>query len=109
MPPTSNTPELAQRLKARWTEAFGEERVGLVQSKGMGAEDFPFFTVDPTIPTVYWAVGGTPPKDLLAAEMGGPPVPSHHSPFFKVEPEPSVRAGVESTVIALRELLGPAP
>jgi hippurate hydrolase len=28
-------------------------------------------------------------------------VPSHHSPLFKIAPEPSVRAGVESTVVAL--------
>lgn len=109
VPPTSNTPELAQRLKGAWRDAFGEARVGLIPTEGMGAEDFPFFTVDPTIPTVYWAVGGTPPEAFRAAENGGPPVAGHHSPFFKIAPEPSVRAGVESTVVALMELMGTAP
>jgi metal-dependent amidase/aminoacylase/carboxypeptidase family protein len=72
--------------------------------EGMGAEDFPFFTVDPDIPSVYWSIGGTAQTDIDAEENGGPPVPSHHSPLFKVEPA-SVSTGVESTVIALLELM----
>jgi hippurate hydrolase len=106
VPPTQNTPELARRLKGAWTEALGEARVVDIPSKGMGAEDFPFFTVDPGIPTVYWRIGGTPRAAFDAAARGGPPVPGHHSPFFRIAPEPSVRAGVESTVVALLELLG---
>lgn len=103
-PPTVNTPELTRRLKTAWAEAIGEEVVQYLPTKGMGAEDFPFFTIDPSIPTVYWAVGGTPQEWFDAAEQGGPPVAGHHSPFFKVAPEPSVRLGVESTVVALFEL-----
>jgi hippurate hydrolase len=105
-PPTVNTPELAGRLRGAWEAALGEDRVGTVPTKGMGAEDFPFFTIDPDIDTVYWAVGGTPKAAFEAAEAGGPPVPGHHSPFFRIAPEPSVRAGVESTVVALLELMG---
>jgi hippurate hydrolase len=71
----------------------------------MGAEDFPFFTVDPSIPSVYWAIGGTPAQDFERAKAGGPPVPSHHSPLFRISAEPAVRAGVESTVVALMTLL----
>ena len=72
----------------------------------MGAEDFPFFTVDPDIPSVYWAIGGTPKQHFERERAGGVPVPSHHSPLFKIAPEPSVTAGVESTVVALLELMG---
>jgi hippurate hydrolase len=71
----------------------------------MGAEDFPFFTTDPYIPSVYWAIGGTPAADFERAEAGGPPVPSHHSPLFKIAAEPSIRASIESTVVALLELM----
>lgn len=106
VPPTTNDPELANRLEAVWAETLGDDRVGYVPTKGMGAEDFPFFTVDPTIPTVYWAVGGTPEADFIAQDNGGPAVAGHHSPFFKISPEPSVTTGVESTVIALMELMG---
>jgi len=38
-------------------------------------------------------------------QAGGPSVPRHHSPLFKISPEPAVRAGVESTVVALMTLL----
>ena len=106
VPPTNNEPALVRRLKQAWATNLGEERVVHVPTKGMGAEDFPFFTVDPDIPSVYWAVGGTPQEDFDREAAGGAPVPSHHSPLFKIAPEPSVRAGVESTVVALMELMG---
>ena len=72
----------------------------------MGAEDFPFFTTDPAVPSVYWAVGGTPQARFDEAEKGGAPVPSHHSPFFRIDPDAAVPLGVESTVLALMELMG---
>jgi hippurate hydrolase len=46
---------------------------------------------------------------LDVAENGGPAVPSHHSPLFKISPESSVTTGVESTVVALLELMGDRP
>ena len=105
VPPTTNDPELARRLRGLWQENLGEDQVISVGSRGMGAEDFPFFSTDPDIPSVYWSVGGTPAEDFEWAAAGGPPVPSHHSPLFKISPEPSVTRGVESTVLALLELL----
>lgn len=106
VPPTVNDAVLARRLRHAWAGSLGSERVINKPSKGMGAEDFPFFTVDPDIRSVYWQVGGTPQEAFDAAASGGPPVPSHHSPLFKISPEPAVRAGVESTVVALLELMG---
>jgi hippurate hydrolase len=106
VPPTVNEPELARQLRGAWTRSMGEETVINNPSRGMGAEDFPFFTIDPEIRAVYWVVGGTPQEDFDAAAAGGPPVASHHSPLFKVSAEPAVRAGVESTVVALMELMG---
>lgn len=105
-PPMVNTPRLVRRLRVAWSDALGEERVVDVPEQSMVAEDFPFFTIDPDIPTVYWNVGGTPQEDFDRAAAGGPPIPSHHSPLFKISPEPSVRSGVESTVVALLELMG---
>jgi hippurate hydrolase len=106
VPPTINNVELAQRLRSVWVEQLGQDQVISEGSKGMGAEDFPFFSTDPDIPSVYWAIGGTPAEDFEWAAAGGPPVPSHHSPLFKIAPEPSVTRGVESTVLALMELMG---
>jgi hippurate hydrolase len=104
-PPTTNTHELVERLRAAWVREIGANRVIENPPKGMGAEDFPFFTIDPTIPSVYWGIGGTPQEDFDREAAGGPPVPSHHSPLFKISPEPSVTAGVESTVVALMEMM----
>ena len=105
VPPTTNNAALARRLKQAWTENMGDDAVVDIPTKGMGAEDFPFFTVQPPITSVYWAIGGTPQEDFDREAAGGDPVPSHHSPLFKIVPGPSVTAGVESTVVALLELL----
>jgi hippurate hydrolase len=106
VPPTVNDPALARRLKVAWAENMGEDSFVDIPTKGMGAEDFPFFTVDPEITSVYWAIGGTPIEDIERAAAGGPPIASHHSPLFKISPGPAIRAGVESTVVALMMLMG---
>ena len=56
----------------------------------MGAEDFPVFTMDLGIPSVYWQVGGTRQADFDRETAGSEPVPSYHLPLFKIEPEASV-------------------
>lgn len=104
-PPTANNDELARKLKALWADKMGADMVVSVPPTGMGAEDFPFFTTDPYIPSVYFSVGGTPKADFDRAKAGGAPVPSHHSPIFKITPEPAVRSGVEATVVALLDLM----
>lgn len=105
VPPTINDPELARRLKNVWNNNFPEGTVITKLTKGMGAEDFPFFTTDPYISSVYFSVGGTPKEDFERAAAGGPPVPSHHSPLFKITPAPAVKNGVKATVLALLELM----
>ena len=43
-------------------------------------------------------------EEIEAAENGGPPVPSHHSPLFKVAPRESITTGTEAMVAAVLEL-----
>jgi len=105
-PPGFNDPALSDRLRGVWTGAFGADRIVSEPQTGMGGEDFAYLTLGSTIPSVFWRVGGTPAEDFAAAEAGGPPVPSHHSPLFRISPEPAITAGVESTVVALLELMG---
>lgn len=105
-PPVINNAPLARRLKVAWGREIGDDDVVDIPTKGMGGEDFSRFALDPAVPSVYWAIGGTPQADFDREAAGGAPVPSHHSPLFKISPEPSVRAGVESTVVALLELMG---
>jgi hippurate hydrolase len=105
-PPTLNNIALTKRLKKVWTEKLGLEIFDPNYNRlDMGAEDFPQFTTKPEIPSLYFSVGGTPAEAFAVEKAGGAPVPSHHSPLFKVSSEPAINTGVETTVIALMELL----
>ena len=105
VPPVVNDAALVRRLRSSWVENMGDGAVVDIPTKGMGAEDFPFFTMDPEISSVYWSIGGTPQEAFDVEAAGGEPVPSHHSPLFKISPEPSVTKGVESTIVALKALM----
>jgi hippurate hydrolase len=98
-PPTINDTATATRVLAAVSSQMGEEYITVTPRKGMGAEDFAYF-VQPELGVkgVYFAVGGTPKDEVDDA-------PSHHSPFFKVEPEPSIKSGVEAMVISAIELM----
>ncbi|MFN2260369.1 MAG: amidohydrolase, partial [Parasphingopyxis sp.] len=75
---------------------------------GMGAEDFAYFVQPETgVRGAYFSVGGTPREVIDAAAAGGPPVPAHHSPFFRIAPEQSVTLGTEAMVVAVLDLLAP--
>ncbi len=104
-PPTFNDKNLAQRLKGVIVKKMGEDALIPPAESGMGAEDFGFFTTAPYIPSVYFSVGGTPSEDFARAKAGGAPVASHHSPQFKISPEPAIKSGVEASVHALLELM----
>lgn len=107
-PVTVNDAALARRLNNAIGDALGKDVVVPFRQTNMGAEDFAFF-VDPSfgIPGYYFAVGGTNPEWIKAAKNGGPPVAGHHSPLFKIDPEPSVRLGVEAMTAAVLDLLKP--
>ena len=105
VPPTINDTALTQRLRTVLKSRLGDDVFVDTKRKGMGAEDFPFFTTDPYIPSTYFCVGGTLQAAFDVEAAGGEPVPSHHSPLFKIAPEPSVRLGVEATVEALQEIM----
>lgn len=104
-PPTFNDQKLAKRLKGVLSEAMGNDALLEPSETGMGAEDFGFFTSKPYIPSVYFKVGGTPKADFERAAAGGAQVPSHHSPQFKITPEPAIKSGVEATVHALLDVM----
>jgi len=105
VPPLMNDSALATRINGVWRERIGADVLITKLPDGMGAEDYPFFTTDPSIPSIYWEVGGTPQEAFDAAANGGPAVAGHHSPLFKIAPEPAVRMGVDSTVRAMMALM----
>ena len=107
-PTTINDAALARRLNARFARTFGPDAVRPFEQTNMGAEDFAYF-IEPTpgVRGYYFDVGGTPRAQVDAAQAGGPALPSHHSPLFRIDPEPSVRLGAEAMTVAVLELLQP--
>lgn len=100
-PPTINDSATAERVEDAIVAQMGEEVLYYKPPEGMGAEDFAYFVEEGLgVKGVYFTVGGTPEDEIDTA-------PSHHSPFFKIEPEPSVRAGVEASVVSAITLLQP--
>jgi hippurate hydrolase len=79
-----------EALTARVIEAFlrelGEDALFEMDRDSMGAEDFAeFVRTKHGVPGTYFSVGGAPQEAIDAARTGGPPLPFHHSPYFKVE------------------------
>jgi metal-dependent amidase/aminoacylase/carboxypeptidase family protein len=49
------------------------------------------------VKSVFFFVGGTPAAELANAA-------AHHSPLFKIAPEPAVKTGIEAMVLGALEL-----
>ncbi|WP_298911793.1 amidohydrolase [uncultured Algimonas sp.] len=97
-PPMKNDRETADFLRSHLRGNMPDGAVIEAARSGMGAEDFAeLISPDLGVKGVYMAVGGTP-----ADELDG--VASHHSPFFKVSPEPSVTAGTEAMTLSAMAL-----
>ena len=100
-PTTTNDAALAQRVRSAIRAGMGDDAFTQWKQTDMGAEDFPDLVgVSPPIPSVYFEVGGTPPEKLASGDWA-----NHHSPLFKIEPEPSIKAGVEAMTLAALDLL----
>ena len=107
-PTTINDAALARRLNAAMVRDLGPQVLEPFVQTGMGAEDFAYFVeAKHGIKGYYFAVGGTPQAAFDAEKAGGPAVPSHHSPLFKIDPEPSIRLGTEAMTVAVLDLMRP--
>ncbi|MBD0426623.1 amidohydrolase [Aquisalinus flavus] len=107
-PSTYNDPALAERLAGRFRDRFGEENV-IQADPVMGGEDFAWYgRLEPKIPTMIFWIGAVAPGKVAAAQAGGDPLPSLHSPFFAPQPRPTILTGVEAMTAAALDLLQPA-
>lgn len=98
-PPTINDAATATMIKNIFAQQMGKEYITTSSRDGMGAEDFAYFVeTEHDVKGVYFSVGGTPPDEVDTA-------PSHHSPLFKIEPEPSIKSGVEAMVVGTMALM----
>lgn len=98
-PPTINDAALVTQLLSVFNEHFGADKMYSEPRTGMGAEDFAYFVLPETgVKGAYFTIGGTPLDEIETA-------PSHHSPLFWVEPEPSIKSGTEAMVVAAMALM----
>ena len=107
-PTTINDAALARRLNAVMVQTLGAKNVPVFEQGGMGAEDFAYFVQpDTKVRGYYFAVGGTPQAEIDAAARGGPKIGSHHSPEFRIAPEPAIVTGTIAMTAAALDLLKP--
>ena len=107
-PAVYNDAAATKRVVAVFEKRFGKDILDNKPREGMGGEDFAYFVAPNTdVPGVYFAVGGTPQADFDAEKAGGKPVPSHHSPFFKIAPRESITLGTEAMTAAALDFLAP--
>jgi hippurate hydrolase len=111
-PVTSNDAAVVDEVKQAHLDWFGPERVMDLPEPIMGSEDFGLFahpdgdpTTPRTVPTAFWFWGGAG-ADQLANAPGDDmmekikSLPSNHHPGFMVDPEPTLRSGVEALTVA---------
>jgi amidohydrolase len=104
-PATFNTESLTDRLTDLFTDYFGPERVERIPAS-MAGEDFGrYHRADPSVEsTIFW-VGGVPEAAWIAAEEGGAPLPSLHSPFWAPDAEAVIGTATEAMTVAALDLL----
>ena len=97
-PPTINDTATAAIVRDAIATRLGADILVDHPRQGMGAEDFAYFvTPESGVRGVYFNVGGTPADRLANA-------PGHHSPLFRITPEPAVTSGVAAMVTAAEAL-----
>lgn len=106
VPATYNDPELVERLLPVWNGVLGSDNV-VERDPEMGGEDFSRFGREtPHTPIFLFRVGTVSHDRFEAAESGGAPLPSLHSPLYWPEPKPTIEAGTKAMTAAILELLG---
>lgn len=97
-PPLKNNEEAAIFVEKALVAAMGADTIVEPIRLGMGAEDFAeYITPELGVTGVFLSVGGTPVDELDTAA-------GHHSPFFKIAPEPSITAGTEAMTLTAMSL-----
>jgi len=101
---TYNDPAMTERLAGVFTKAFGADNVVKLPPL-MASEDFGYFSLDKTIPSVDFSLGAVDPEKVKQSRATGTQLPSLHSALFAPLPEPTLRTGVKAMTSAVLELM----
>jgi len=102
---TYNDPALTARMAKVWEKAFPKGQVKQIPPE-MVSEDVGHFGLDRQIPVLQFRIGAVDPKLIAEHEATGKPLPPLHSALFAPLPEPTIRAGVKATTLAVLDLMG---
>ena len=103
-PSLYNDPALSERAMTAVATAIGTDNVSEVDSV-MGGEDFSRYgRTGEKIPGLLFWVGAVDPAKYEAAQSGGLPLPSLHSPFFAPDYDPAIATGIDAMTAAALEL-----
>lgn len=99
-PLTINDEEANERVTQVLRQRLGEENVQ-PSGRQSASEDASVLSREWGIPLVYWATGGIDPELYAQAEQNGTlnQIPSNHSPEFAPVIDPTLRTGVEATLV----------
>ena len=97
-----NDDALMGRTAPMFRAAFGARAIELKQPE-TPSEDYSEFVIA-GVPSVYFGIGVYDPAKVAAAQAGGPPLPSNHSPYYAPVPEPTIRTGVEAMTLAVENV-----
>jgi hippurate hydrolase len=98
-PPNINDEPTARFLKSVFADHFEKGTVIDLKREMMGGEDFAYYgQPERNVKSVFFNVGGSVTEDTKQA-------PPHHSPIFKIKPEPAIKTGTEAMVVAAMTLL----
>ncbi|MCZ6671911.1 MAG: amidohydrolase [Verrucomicrobia bacterium] len=98
-PPNVNDEPTARILKSAFVDHFKKGTIIDLKREMMGGEDFAYYgQPERKVKSVFFNVGGSVAEDTIES-------PPHHSPIFKVQPEPAIKTGVEAMVVAAMTLM----
>ena len=100
-----NTPEFTRVVRYSLEGVLSPERVLTVEPT-MGSEDFAEFGMTKEkIPLCMFRLGTQSASAVSEAKAKKVTLPGLHSPFFRPEPEPTIKTGVQAMSTVLLDLL----
>ena len=105
-PATYNDPALTKHIQTTLENRLGKNHVHTL-TQVMGGEDFSHYgRVEPRIPSLIFWLGTVSDAHMAEVKAGKRKHLSLHSSYFIPDLAPTLKAGVETTTIAMLELLG---
>ena len=93
-----NDPTVVAAAEKVLKAAFGDK--ARPSPPNTASEDFSEF-ISSGVPSMFFNIGVYEPERVAAANDGGPPLPSNHSPLFAPVPKPTIETGIKAMTLAV--------